>query len=263
MSETTPSRRYAFGDSPTAAERLALVAELFDPTSRALLASLAARRPRDVVDLGCGPGHTTRLLAETLPTAEVVGIDQSAAFLDEARAAGIPRASFRAGDVRTALPDADLLYARFVLSHLPERQVVLAAWLAALRPGGVLVVEEPEAIETGDEVFARYLGITRGLMADRGGDLYVGGALPATLAALGARSPHDAVRIIDAPTAHVAIMFGHNLAVWRDDPWVVARHTASALDALADGLAARRDVPGADRIRWRLRQVVVARGALA
>ena len=67
--------QYAFGDGPAAARRLDLLAELFEPASRTFLervaglaggdgpAGPAGRPPGVAVDVGCGPGHTTRLVA--------------------------------------------------------------------------------------------------------------------------------------------------------------------------------------------------------
>jgi ubiquinone/menaquinone biosynthesis C-methylase UbiE len=100
-------------------------------------------------------------------------------------------------DVATPpLPEApsDLVFARFVLSHLPARGVVLRGWLDALAPGGVLAVEEVDRIDTDDPVFAEYLGITSGLMADRGGELYVGSELASTARTLGGRVAVDVRR---------------------------------------------------------------------
>jgi trans-aconitate 2-methyltransferase len=254
---------YAFGDSGPASARLARVAALFEPSTRAFLARVAGRPGRRVLDLGCGPGHTTRLLAETFGDATVVGIDRSDAFLAEARQAAAPRTRFVAADVaRGPLPaaPADRVYARFVLSHLPARPAVLRTWFDALAHGGVLLVEEPDAIDTDDDVFRTYLGVTAGLMADHGGDLFVGLALSGMAAALGGRLFHDATTTVAPVTGDIAAVFALNLSVWRADPWVAARHGPDALDAVAAGLAARAVARDRGRITWRLRQLAVERG---
>src|SRR5262249_61662331 len=91
----------------------------------------APHHPRLVVDLGCGPGHTTRLLASTTGATRTVGLDSSKALLARARADAPDGVAFFHHDV-TDLPfprsPADLLYARMVLSHLPRPDAVLHAW---------------------------------------------------------------------------------------------------------------------------------------
>src|ERR1700754_1705417 len=57
---------YSFGDSPTAADRLAVMARVFEPEMRVFLAKWSHLSPELAIDLGCGPGYTTRLLAEIL-----------------------------------------------------------------------------------------------------------------------------------------------------------------------------------------------------
>jgi SAM-dependent methyltransferase len=252
--------RYSFGDSAPASARLARVARLFAPTTRAFVAR-AARDPARVADLGCGPGHTTRLLAGEFPAASVVGLDRSDAFLDEARRDAPSRVRFVRADVATPpLPGApaDLVFARFVLSHLPARPAALRGWLDAVAPGGVLAIEEVDRIDTDDPIFAEYLGITSGLMADRGGELYVGPELAATARALGELVVVDASATVAPSTAEIAGIFALNLASWRDDPWVVDHHR-SRLDALAGALRERQTAAGDGRIRWTLRQVAIAR----
>src|SRR5438876_392809 len=76
------------------------VARIFEPSPRSLLARLPARSGRRVLDIGCGPGHTTRLLAEVCGDAHVIGLDRSEAFLAEARRnAGPAGPSFVHADV--------------------------------------------------------------------------------------------------------------------------------------------------------------------
>ncbi|HTF32264.1 MAG TPA: class I SAM-dependent methyltransferase [Myxococcota bacterium] len=65
---------YAFGDSAVAAERLALVAQVFEGPSRTFWCSFAPAGPRLALDLGCGPGHTTRALAQSVGATQTVGM---------------------------------------------------------------------------------------------------------------------------------------------------------------------------------------------
>jgi SAM-dependent methyltransferase len=193
--------------------------------------------------------------------ASVTGLDRSDAFLDEARRDAPSDMRFvRADFATTPLPGgpADLVFARFVLSHLPARLAVLRGWLDAVAPGGVLAIEEVDRIDTDDPVFAEYLGITSGLMADRGGELYVGPELAATARALGEFVVVDASATVAPATAEIAGIFALNLASWRDDPWVVEHH-GPRLDALAADLREREAAADDGRIRWMLRQVAIAR----
>ena len=177
---------YAFGDSAVASRRLDVLASVFGPTSISLLDDLPLSFPSTaptVLDLGCGPGHTTAMLADAFVSAEVVGIDASDAFVEEARSASAPAAATRwPTSPPPPLPGApaDLIYARFLVVHLPDPERSLARWAEQLEPGGLLVVEEPERIETGDDDFRRYLELAAAVVEARGGDLYAGRLLART-----------------------------------------------------------------------------------
>src|ERR671913_1158641 len=77
---------YSFGETELAAERLRVVSEVFDPTSEAFVSETVQTRPRLALDLGCGPGFTTRLLSRTARPEKTVGVDRSEAFLNRALA---------------------------------------------------------------------------------------------------------------------------------------------------------------------------------
>jgi hypothetical protein len=268
------SRAYAFGDTPTASARLDVLASVFAPPSRALLSEVArarggrrgARPPELVLDLGCGPGHTTALLAGVFEPARVVGIDSSAAFVAEAAARSPDRCAFVVGDAsRPPLPcvPADVVYARFLLVHLPDPRAVVIRWAGELRPGGVVVVEEPEDIETGDEAFCRYLELASVVVADRGGDLYAGRQL-ADLTRLGGLAlPPGTVRgrraTLDVATGSAASIFALNLSTWGDDPALSGVVEPGEVRSLLGHLEARRADDSLGVIRWHMRQLVVGR----
>ena len=116
---------YAFGDTEPAERRLALLAEIFEPSSRAFLATHVAGAQL-AVDLGCGPGHTTRLLAEVTGAGRTVGLDWSPSFLAAAGRDHLAGIEFVGHDL-TRLPfpvagqGADVGYARYLLAHLPQQ----------------------------------------------------------------------------------------------------------------------------------------------
>ncbi len=246
-------RRYTFGDSDQAARRLAQVAAVFEAPTSAFLRA-AVRRPVGLaVDLGCGPGHTTELLARCLRPARLAGLDSSEAFLALAHGR-ISAAEFLAHDVtRTPLPTgpADLLFARFLLTHLENHGAVLAAWAGQLSPAGLLLLDEVEWIQAGDPALAEYLRVLAAVLEARGHRLQVGPLLDALPDPPGLTRRGSRVAVHPVDPAQAAAMFRTNLSVWRHDP--EAREVAGAptLDRLDHALAG----PPSGPITWGLRQI--------
>ena len=86
---------YLFGDGDVAARRLRLLAEVFAPSTREFIEQFVSLRPARVLDLGCGPGHTTRLLSEVFAGAMVRGLDSSQAYFELARCDPAPPSRLR------------------------------------------------------------------------------------------------------------------------------------------------------------------------
>jgi trans-aconitate 2-methyltransferase len=111
-----------------------------------LLARVPAVTPRRVVDLGCGHGRLTRLLAERWPDAEVTGIDDSPAMLDRARAddpAGWVR--WRLADIGALDLEAspDVVVSNAALHWIPDHDHYFPTLMRQLAPRGVLAVQMP------------------------------------------------------------------------------------------------------------------------
>jgi SAM-dependent methyltransferase len=132
--------------------------DLYGPGTRRVLLEAGLRPGMRVADLGCGVGLVTALLAELVgPQGHVVGIDASAAQLDQARALLHPGGSnisfVEASATDTGLPPEsfDLVYCRFLLIHLTEPERCLREMHALLNPGGILVCEDGDLTSGGSE----------------------------------------------------------------------------------------------------------------
>ncbi|WP_028643199.1 trans-aconitate 2-methyltransferase [Nocardioides sp. URHA0020] len=109
-----------------------------------LIARIGATRPRAVVDLGCGPGNLTALLAERWPEASVVGLDSSAEMIAAARTA-VPAIAFDVADLRSWVPPepVDVLVSNATLQWVPGHLELLPALVAQVAPGGWFAFQVP------------------------------------------------------------------------------------------------------------------------
>jgi SAM-dependent methyltransferase len=248
---------YAFGDSDRAAERLALVARVFEPASQEFLAAAGRRGGALAVDLGCGPGHTTELLARTLGSGRTVGLDSSPAYVEAARRRATS-CEFLCHDALVApypTGRADILYARFLVTHLPEPAAAIGVFASQLAPAGRLLLDEVEWIRTDADPFRRYLALVEAVLDSQQQCLFVGPRI-GELAARDERARESRVRELAVNPRDAAGMFSLNWETLREHAAVAARTTASERNTLAEALAALRDgdVP-APPITWGLRQV--------
>ena len=110
-----------------------------------LLARVGAERPATVVDLGCGPGNLTALLAQRWPEAQVRGVDSSPAMVERAQA-DVPGVGFEVGDLRAWVEGAepvDVLVSNATLQWVPGHLELLPALAGQVRPGGWLAFQVP------------------------------------------------------------------------------------------------------------------------
>ena len=240
---------YTFGDDDVAARRLDLLAHVYAPATRALLARWAPPTVGLALDLGCGPGHTTLLLHELTGAARTVGVERSPAYAAAARAylADVPGAEVVEHDVTTSplpLPirdgdaaGADLVFARFLLTHLSQPRRALEVWAEALAPGGRLVVQETARLVSRDPALGRYYELVAELQALHDQALDVGSQLPELAAAAGLQVEHAARRPLNQRPAEMAALHVLNLRTWRHDP-MAGGFDADELDALDEALVA-------------------------
>lgn len=111
-----------------------------------------------ILDAGCGPGNSTRVLAQRFPQADILGVDSSPEMIRRARQ-DHPDLCFALGDISCeSWPFGgpfDVIFSNACLQWVPEHTRLLPHLLAQLAPGGVLAVQVPMNY---DEPIHRILG---------------------------------------------------------------------------------------------------------
>jgi trans-aconitate 2-methyltransferase len=116
---------------------------------RDLLAALPDIQVRSAVDLGCGPGNSTEVLAARFPNAAVVGIDSSSDMIAAARRR-LPMIEFHEDTIEHWVPAGplDVILANAVLQWLPDHAVLLPRLCGMLAEGGALAIQMPDNLDT-------------------------------------------------------------------------------------------------------------------
>jgi len=135
---------YVFANSDSiASQRLQLLAEIFDPVTRACLERTGIAPGWSCWEVGAGYGTIAQWLhAQVAPEGHVLATDLDPRFL--ARLAQHNLRVMRHDIVDGPMPKEsfDLIHARLLLCHLPAREQVLDRMIDSLKPGGWLVIED-------------------------------------------------------------------------------------------------------------------------
>ena len=180
--------------------RFDALARLFDATTFRHLQWLGVQPGWRCWEVGAGGPTVPRWLAERVgPGGQVVVTDIDTSWLDEAfDDAGEAVVDVRRHDVGAEPAPAtglDLVHARLVLTHVAGREEALASMVGALRPGGVLLIEEadpglqpllcPDEYGAPQQLANRLRHGFRALLAGRAPDLAYGRTLPRLLREVG------------------------------------------------------------------------------
>jgi SAM-dependent methyltransferase len=189
---SAPDHRYLLDNARAeAGERFVALAELFDGVTRGHFDRLGVGPGWRCWEVGAGGRSIPEALAAAVgPTGYVLATDINPAWLDPHGTYEVRRHDL-AADPPPEPGTFDLVHARLVLVHVPDRARALATMVAALRPGGWLLVEDADTElqplvcleETGpaQQRANRLRRAFRELMTHRGADLRYGRTLPRTL----------------------------------------------------------------------------------
>lgn len=197
-----------------------------------LVQRIGAHDPRTVVDLGCGPGNLTNLLADRWPAAAITGLDSSEEMIAAARATG-SKVSYDVADLPAWLAGSaepvDVLVSNATLQWVPGHLDLMPALVSRVRPGGWLAFQVPGNFDEPSHTIRTELAAQEKYAAHTGG-----AAVP---------SSHDAATYLEALAA-----LGCRVDAWETtylhvlhgpDPvftWVSGTGARPTLQALPSGL---------------------------
>ena len=169
-------------------QRLALMSQLLDPLHRRLLSQLCLRPGIRTLEVGCGNGSVSAWLAgEIAPGGCAVATDVDLSLAD----AQAPGLEFRLADILAAPVDPaafDVATCRAVLHHLADTRTAVANMAASVRPGGTVLLIEPDFLPASVAEPPAVRAFWHGWLAwsrDRQIDYFTGRRLPGLLAGLG------------------------------------------------------------------------------
>lgn len=249
-----------YGTIEQAAEHIKDMATFFDPRAIPFIQQYQIGTIMNAVNLGCGPGFSTHMLAQATGCMQTYGFDNSEQFLKMAKQ-NYPSLSFIKHDM-TAFPfpfKSDLIYARFLLSHVEEAITLINLWSDQLNYDGVLILEEIEEVNASKSVFKKFLAINSDLIASQGIQLYAGETI--------ARGRFDHQVLLNEavhypiPNWVAAGWFYHaTMTLWREEPFIRKRTTSKERRSIRETLLELTDLktPRSDAT-WMVRRLVIKR----
>jgi len=173
-------------------ERLKVLSRVMQASTATLFNSVGVGSGMTCLDVGCGSGDVAMELARLVgPGGRVVGVDideiKLALAKDEADKLGISNLEFCSIDIRESpqKPEYDLVYARFLLTHLSDPATTVKCFNQFLKPGGLVIVEDIDFsgcfVHPPSAAFDRYHELYCTAVTRRGGDPNIGPRLPGLL----------------------------------------------------------------------------------
>jgi trans-aconitate 2-methyltransferase len=117
---------------------------------RDLVSRIEIDKPERIIDLGCGPGNSTQVLAGRWPDAEITGLDSSPAMI-EAATRDQPQRHWITGDIEdwasASGPAFDVVFSNAALQWVDDHPAVFPRLARRVAPGGVLAIQMPGNVD--------------------------------------------------------------------------------------------------------------------
>ncbi|MDZ8050985.1 MAG: class I SAM-dependent methyltransferase [Aulosira sp. ZfuVER01] len=194
MSLTESSYVFANSQHLREIERLQTIETVFDPASRRRILATGLTTDWRCLEVGAGAGSIMRWMADIVgKNGSVVAVDLDTQFLKDPLPSNVEVLKEDIRHLALENQSFDLIHARFVLIHIPDFRVALSQMLSLLKPGGWIVLEEPDfaaarAIVGNSETLQSVNRVNQAILrmfTNKGLDYALGVKLPAILQRLG------------------------------------------------------------------------------
>lgn len=117
--------------------------------------------PKRIIDIGCGPGNSTKILKDRWPEAEIIGLDNSAAMIEKAQTTD-PDIDWVLMDSNADLSSFgkfDIIFSNAALQWMPGHEVLIPKLFDMLNEGGAIAIQVPYVKHL--PIFAEILNLTK------------------------------------------------------------------------------------------------------
>jgi ubiquinone/menaquinone biosynthesis C-methylase UbiE len=143
------SEGYILGNRDSEISRLEIQANLFEPLTKQTLLNAGLKKGMSCLDVGCGSGSVTRLMAKIVGrSGQVVGVDIDDRYLQYCNRSISPRQNieFLYDDIcKSQLGSKerfDIVYSRFTFHHLPDRREAVRSMKRLTRKQGTVIIQD-------------------------------------------------------------------------------------------------------------------------
>ncbi|MBN1597198.1 MAG: class I SAM-dependent methyltransferase [Bacteroidales bacterium] len=250
--------KYTFGHTTLAAERLRRIAEFFNPYSSRFILSGVNDKIISACDMGCGPGYSTEMLYEATKANSITGLDFSEDFICIAKEK-YNDFIFQKQDVTKNLGvhKYDLIYSRFLLSHIPDISSAINTWKNSLTKNGKIFIDELEDINTEVPVFKKYLQISGSLVKSQDAELFVGKKMDSAIKSYNVENNYS--EVIKVPDRQASAWFYPNAAgIWSESEVVNNIIGRSEILQIQKKLLELMDNESKEsRITWKMKRIII------
>ena len=112
--------------------------------------AIKIENPKNIIDIGCGPGNSTAVLKKRFPNAHIIGADFSPNMIEKAKA-DYPDIDFMLFDATKDFEKLeekyDVVFSNACIQWVPNHKKLLSDMMCILKPNGVLAVQVPMNFE--------------------------------------------------------------------------------------------------------------------